>query len=250
MKHFTKNTLLAAAAVALTLFQSCDSNDMDYDYSLMFPNAIVTVKPVTDGEKEYFYLQLNDEEKLWPEDNSYHPYKDKEVRAFVNFTETEMPAGVEGYSKAVKVNWLDSILTKRTVLFEEDENITVSQKYGNDPVEIYKDYWTNVEDGYLTLHFYTRWGNSGISHELNLVTGLNPEDPYEVRFTHNAHGDGTYYEGDGIVAFRLQDLPDTKGETVKLTLKYDSFDREKTFEFDYCTREDWSSGGDTSSDGE
>ena len=98
---------------------------------------------------------------------------------------------------------------------------------------------TNVEDGYLTLHFITRWGNSGIKHELNLVTGLNEEDPYEVRFAHNAHGDGTYYEGDGIVAFSLKDLPDTKGETVKLTLKFESFSGEKTVKFDYCTRADW-----------
>ena len=134
---------------------------------------------------------------------------------------------------------MDSILTKKTVVFEEGENITLEQKYGNDPVEIYADWMTNVEDGYLTIHFVTRWGNSGIKHELNLVTGLNEEDPYEVRFTHNAHGDGTYYEGDGIVAFSLKDLPDTKGETVKLTLKFDSFRGEKTATFDYCTRADW-----------
>ena len=242
MKTKMKPKFLAMAAIlALPFFQSCLSNDDGYDYSILSPDAIVTVKPVVNDGADYFYLQLNDEEKLWPLDNTTLPYKEKEMRAFVNFTETDMPSDVKGeeYSKAVKINWMDSILTKKTVVFEEGENITLEQKYGNDPVEIYEDWMTNVEDGYLTIHFVTRWGNSGIKHELNLVTGLNEEDPYEVRFTHNAHGDGTYYEGDGIVAFRLQDLPDTKGETVKLTLKFDSFSGEKTATFDYCTRADW-----------
>ena len=229
-----------AAALAIPVFQSCLNDSHDYD-SILTPSAIVTVKPVTGDGEDYFYFQLNDKEKLWPLDNSRLPYKGKEVRAFVKFTETDMPEDVDKnvYSKAVKVEWMDSILTKAAVAYEEEENVSIEQKYGDDPVEIFADWMTNVEDGYLTLHFYTLWGNSGIKHELNLVTGLNEEDPYEVRFTHNAFGDGTYYEGDGIVAFSLKNLPDTKGETVKLTLKFDSFSGEKTAQFDYCTREDW-----------
>ena len=214
----------------------------DYDYSVLLPTAIVTVKPVVEEDSEYYYFQLTDNEKLWPTANTRLPYGEKEVRAFVNYTETELPDDVDGtvYSKAVDVNWIDTILTKKPVVMdiaaEEDPDIS---EYGNNPVEIFNDWMTNVEDGYLTLHFYTLWGNSGIKHELNLLTGLNPDDPYEVRFTHNAHGDADYMEGDGIVAFSLKDLPDTNGETVKLTLVFDSFSGEKKAEFDYCTREDW-----------
>ena len=43
-------------------------------------------------------------------------------------------------------------------------------------------------------------------------------------------------EGDALVAFRLSDLPDTGGKTVKLTLKYKSFTGEKKVQFDYCSR--------------
>lgn len=249
MEKLVKKTFLAMTAIAASVsLQSClDSND-DYDYSLLSPSAIVTVKPVTDGEKEYFYLQLNDREKLWPLDNSRLPYGEKEVRAFVNYTETDMPENVEGegYSNAVKINWMDSILTKRPVAWDavEGETANISAKFGKDPVELYKDVMTNVEDGYLTVHFYTKWGKSDISHELNLVTGTNPEDPYEVWFKHNAHGDNSYYEGDGIVAFSLRDLPDTEGETVKLTVRFDSFSGEKSAQFDYKTREDWSSAAE------
>ena len=236
---FLTIALLGAAAVNLA---SCNNDDAVY-YGPVYANALVTVKPNPDNSD--FYMQLDDSTTLKAVNLKKSPFGTKEVRALANISYANADAGE--YDKSVFINWIDSILTKNTAPDLNEENIAA---YGNDPVEIVKDWVTIAEDGYLTLHFYTRWGNSGISHELNLVTGLNPEDPYEVRFTHNAHGDGTYYEGDGIVAFRLQDLPDTKGETVKLTLKYDSFDREKTIEFDYCTREDWSSGGDTSSDGE
>ena len=41
-----------------------------------------------------------------------------------------------------------------------------------------------------------------------------------------------------MVAFRLDGLPDTQGETVKLTLRFDSFSGEKTVKFDYRTRVD------------
>lgn len=32
------------ASVAIFSLQSCDNDDNDYDYSLLFPNALVTVK--------------------------------------------------------------------------------------------------------------------------------------------------------------------------------------------------------------
>lgn len=250
MKKYAKKTLLAAAAlVTLTSLQSCLNNDDNYDYSLVMPNAIVTVKPVTDGEKEYFYLQLNEQEKLWPDGNSSHPYGEKEVRAFVNYTETDMPDDVDGevYSQAVKINWMDCILTKTPVVCQaaEDGNISTSDKYGTDPVSLFNDWMTNVEDGYLTLHFFTLFGNTGISHELNLLLGLNPDDPYEVYFKHNAHGDNPSKQGEGFVAFCLKDLPDTGGETVDLTLKFDTFSGQtETVKFKYRTRDDWSTAAD------
>lgn len=243
MKFSRKPYILAITAIlALPSLQSCLSNDnANLDYSDLEPSAIVTVKPVVSEEGDYFYFQLNDREKLWPVDNSVLPYDGKEVRAFVKYDETDMPSDVDPdiYAKAVKVQWMDSILTKKTVACQpDDDKYEINGKYGSDPVEIFNDWMTNVEDGYLTLHFFTKVGNSGISHELNLLTGRNADDPYEVFFAHNAHGDGAFLNGQGIVAFRLEDLPDTEGETVTLTLKYNSFDGVKSVKFDYRTRED------------
>lgn len=227
---------LAALLLSMPLFQSCLDKGDDIDYSLLQPNAIVTVKPIDDAS---CYLQLDDKTALWPVSFGKSPYGDKEVRAFANYKEVEMPAGVdkEKYDKAVQINWLDSILTKAAVPTEGEE--IDKEKYGTDPVEIFNDWMTVVEDGYITLHFYTLWGNSNIKHSVNLITGTNSEDPYEVVFRHNAFEDQCYYKGDGIAAFRLNEiLPDTEGKTVTLTLKWESFNGTKSAEFDYCTRKD------------
>ena len=229
---------LGILSVGMTL-QSCDDDDnYYYYYPINRPNAIVTVKPETAESK--FFLQLDDSTTLTPLNMNSSPYGSKEVRAFINFRYAEQQNNKRNFN--VYVNWMDSILTKTPVVCQaaEDGNISTSDKYGTDPVSLFNDWMTNVEDGYLTLHFFTLFDNTGISHELNLLLGLNPDDPYEVYFKHNAHGDNSYSYADGIVAFRLEDLPDTQGETVDLTLKFDSLDGgTKTVKFEYRSREDW-----------
>ena len=76
MKFYGKSIITACAALsALPLFQSClDKGDGYIDNSYLYPNAVVTVKPVTEGENKYFYFQLDDETKLWPLDNAVFPY--------------------------------------------------------------------------------------------------------------------------------------------------------------------------------
>ncbi|MGN0188300.1 MAG: NigD-like protein [Candidatus Cryptobacteroides sp.] len=220
-----------AATAFLSALNSCSKSEAP-DYSLLYPNAIVTVKPV---DETSFFLQLDDRTALLPVGTTKLPYGDKEMRAFVNYTETDFPEGADRdkFAKAVKINWMDSILTKTPKPYLGDGN---DEAYGNDPVEILKSWMTVVEDGYITLNFTTLWGERNVKHEVNLLTGGNPENPYEVEFRHNAFGDVCGREGSGIVAFRITDLPDTNGETVKLTLKWNSFSGTKTAQFDYKTR--------------
>ena len=115
-----------------------------------------------------------------------------------------------------------------------------------DPVEIVRDWVTIAEDGYLTLRFRAKWeGDNRTPHLVNLVTGVNPENPYEVQFRHDTNGDGQRIWGDGLVAFRLDGLPDTEGKTVKLKLTWKSFSGPKSAEFEYRTRETTTEGGGT-----
>ena len=220
--------LLFATGILLTMLilPSClDDND---DVSRLYPNALVTVKEAAD---ETVYFQLDETTTLLPVNITSHPFDSKEVRALVNYEEVDDSS--EEYDQAVRVNWIDSIRTKPMApnLGEENDN-----EYGNDPVEIVSDWVTIAEDGYLTLRFRTMWSQLGITHYVNLIPTNNPENPYEVQFKHDANGDVSGRVGDGLVAFRLDQLPDTEGETVKLKLIWDSFNGEKSMEFDYRTR--------------
>ena len=89
-----------------------------------------------------------------------------------------------------------------------------------------------MEDGYLTLRFRTYFGNR-TKHVVTLVKGANP---YEVVLHHDAKGDVRGVVKDGLVAFRLSDLPDTHGNAVDLTLKWKSFSGVKSVTFKYTSR--------------
>lgn len=243
---FFRNAL--AVALAAVMFTACNDLDDDNpsfaygDPGYGFANALVTAKTADDGT---FFLQLTDKVSLLPVNVTKSPY-DKEVRALVNYVEASkedfliaFPDGdLRGCTSAVRLNWIDSILTKMPVpdLLEKND-----ETYGNDCVEIVNDWVTIAEDGYLTLRFRTRWsGNS--THRVNLITGINPENPYEVEFRHDANGDENGIWGDALVAFNLNDLPDTNGETVKLKLCWKAYSGTKSVEFDFCSRK--ASGGE------
>lgn len=226
---FGRVLLVAMTLVSSLGLQSCwDDDDNYYYYPGWLPNALVTAKTSVDN---CFYLQLDDSTTLLPVNMKTSPFGGKEVRALVNFSETDEPGGE--FSRAVHINWIDSILTKPIAANLGEDNDSV---YGSDPVEIVNDWVTIAEDGYLTLRFRSIWGNTGQPHFVNLISTHNAENPYELEFRHNAYGDVNGEYADGLVAFKLDSLPDTKGQTVKLKLKWQSFSGEKTAEFDYCTR--------------
>ena len=223
---------IAAAVLSVT---ACKLDDDSFDPSIMYPSAVVTVKPDTDGST--FYMQLDDETVIHAVNMKKSPYGTKEVRALVNYrkpTADEMKeGGLYDDANNVYVNWIDSILTKKTVPdLGEDGNVAA---YGNDPVEIVGDWTTVVEDGYITLRFRTVWSD-GIMHRINLVASSDTENPYKVTLYHDAAGDHSGREGDAMVAFRLADLPDTHGETVDLKVEWNSFSGKKSATFKYRTR--------------
>lgn len=225
---FKKIGLAIALLLSAFTFQSCNDDD-DTDWSQVLPNALVTVKQNGDA----CYLQLDDNTTLLAQNLKSTVFGGKEVRALVNYSSTNEKSNQ--YNQVVHVNWIDSILTKKPVpsLASDIEN---SEKYGNNIVDIVRDWVTVAEDGYLTLRFRALWG--GMSpHYINLVTGVNPENPYEVELRHNQNGDAKYRVGDALVAFNLNDaLPDTNGKTVKLTIRWKSSNGDKKVDFNYCSR--------------
>ena len=223
------SVLLAAIAIALGC-QAC-GNENDEPQPVL-SNALVTCKTAADGT---FYMQLDDKTTLLPVNVTKSPFGDKEVRALTTFAKVD-DAHV-GYSAAAKVYAVDSILTKQMAPSTADN----AAAYGEDPLEIVRDWVTICEDGYLTLRFRTKWGGTA-THSINLVASGNADNPYEVELRQDAKGDTQGAFGDALVAFNLSSLPDTNGKTVKLKIKWKSYSGDKSVEFDYCSR---ASGGST-----
>jgi hypothetical protein len=73
-------------------------------------------------------------------------------------------------------------------------------------------------------------------HYINLLTGVNPNDPYEVELRHDANGDIGGSMGDALIAFNLNDLPRKDGQNVKLKLNWKSFNGPKSAEFELYLR--------------
>lgn len=208
-------------------FQSCES-DNDDCFDLRYPNALVTVCPLNDGG---FEMILDDVTRLYPANMSSSPFENKEVRALVNYT----PATSQAYDdrQYVNINWIDSIRTKYPTPYIDPAN---AETYGNDPVEIIKSWVTVAEDGYLTLRLNTLWGPGTAIHRINLLSGVNPDNPFEFELRHDAQGDVAGRFRDALIAFNLNELPRTSDQPVKIKLRWNSFSGTKTAEFDLTLR--------------
>lgn len=227
MKKFTLSICVFGLLACAFVLQSCLKEDNSID--LRRPTALVTVRPQTDGT---FFMQLNDSIRLQPSNMSTSPFGNKEVRALVNYTLANDNAVVNNQS--VHINWIDSIRTKMPVPTMGSQNDSI---YGKDAVEIVNDWVTVAEDGYLTLRIRTQWGRTNAKHILNLLTNVNPDNPYEVELRHNAQGDVGGAVGDALIAFNLNDLPkQNDSRKVKIKLKWKSFNGDKSAEFDLMLR--------------
>lgn len=223
MKFRSIIPMLSVAAAAMFGLSSCNWGD-DNDYDKTIANAIVTVRTTEAGT---MYLQVTEDGAYIPSNITSHPFDGKTVRAFTNIEEPTEDG-------KVYVNWIDSVLTKQPVADLGEDN---AKTYGNDPVDIVNHWSTVAEDGFLTLRFRTAWSGH-VKHEVNLVTGSDPDDPYKVIFYHNAHGDTYGMVKDGVVAFDLSSLPPTGDEPVELTLVWKSPMGEKSIKFDYRSHKD------------
>ncbi len=221
----TKNYLMLLLVTCLTFgLQSCDIDD-DENARVSYPSAIVTLK--TNAKDGTFYMQLDSTTTLLPTNMNTSPSGTKQVRALVNYKIEDDATKKE--MQRVYVNWIDTIRTKPLDANLGEKN---DSTYGSYPLEILKDWTTVVEDGYFTMRFRTYFGGLA-QHTISLV---KTDEPYVLELHQNPNGDK---EGgvmrDGLIAFDLSSLPDTKGKTVEMTIKWKSFSGDKSTTFKYCT---------------
>jgi hypothetical protein len=188
--------------------------------------SIATARPLGDNS---FYLTLDDSTTLWPAAPLYIYYQpDRPQRVQINYT--VLGDNFDGYDHAIKLNRIDTILTKRIAENKGEKNDSI---YGNDPVKIVA-MW--VGDGFLNIHFKTYFSGR-FKHLVNLLreeTGEG-ETSYKVEFRHNAFNDKSSYLTNGFVAFDLSDI-DTLGKDITLQVKVNTFDGVKEFEKKYSSR--------------
>lgn len=187
----------------------------------------IEVATVESLESDQHYFKLDNGTTLWPAAGSYigHNLNDGQ-RTWLNYT--ILSDSRPEFDHYIKVNGVDPILTKKIAEDLGEENDPV---YGTDPVGIEdNDIW--IGNGYLNIIFVFNYGGEK-KHSVNLLPAGDEENAYQVEFRHNAYNDSPQTAVPGIVCFDLSDLPDTEGETVKLTIKVRTFSGNKTYELEY-----------------
>lgn len=200
--------VLLAAAASCTKADIVSQNEYYGSDSEEFL-ALVTVKETGDGT---VYFQLDDDTAILPID--YRQSYTQMERVLCDIITDYRPAGA--FSFSCHVVWAEAV-DKGVVSADGSAG-------GADPIDLYDDWMTSVEDGFLTLHYDVWWGEGTTPHVFTVITGTNPEDPYELILRHDARGDSRGEVADGLVCFDINSLPDTEGQYEWLTLKWNSLD--------------------------
>ena len=222
MKNFKIALAVLATMAALTAsLSSCSKDDGKYVYP--GPNALVTIKTTESGTN---YFQLDEKTTLEPKGWT-NPYK-REVRALLKYS--ELPEASDLFSKKVTVEWIDSVRTKSAVPYDEEFT-----KGNSVPIALYNDWVTCLEDGYLTLHFAAWFGQGGkIVHNIDLA--VDPEN-HDLYLRHDNNGDDGYgAPGEGVIAFKIDDLLKDVSDGQELTLHWKDSEGDKTAKVKYLSR--------------
>lgn len=241
-------TIIKAFSLATFLVCCISCQDKNPQNPVNFYRATSTFRPQSDGS---YFISVSDSIAIVATNNDLqkYPFKDgKEKRALLYYIidEYSKPAAVPGYKHTVAalVQRIDTLVTKAPVAFAPGHDT----EYGLDPVGLYldKNYFpvTVAEDGYLTVCCSIPYANAGYNepkHELTLLTGGNPKNPYELELRHNGHGSSGPYTATLLVCFPLKSLPEPEGDDVELTLKWNSIasGKTETTKLNYHYRRDW-----------
>ena len=226
--------LIGTLALAASLLTACtkgyaDSPEMpspdEYNYDGDRANdgdrakvctAIVTVKQDASGR---IFFQLDDDTRLYP----------------VNYPES--------FTRQCRIicglSWEEgtSVCTLQWMDYLQEGAVQNAPVEAGDGVDILDDWMTTVTDGYLTLHYSTYWGGN-VPHTLLLVSGENPDDPYELRLVHLRNGDEAQSRADALIYFDLASLPPTGDSGQRLTLNWtDSAGNQVSKQYLYRSRQ-------------
>lgn len=225
-------SLLIIAFFSCLVFQSClDDDDSNYNYDL----AIGTLQKDADG---FYYLQLDNDKKLFARDSSAIHYHKMGVgkRILAQFRYVEEEIGKD-YEYSIKIDDLYPILTKPVIKITPEKEDSIA----DDKIEVI-NYWISKQ--YLNIE-YQVWGSNSIPHMLNLVEVEEPKNPEEgyvsLEFRHNRFDDPEHRMYSGIVSFDLSALnyqpgaEGIKGINLRVNTIYQDY---RTYKIDYDKQTD------------
>mgnify|MGYP002623620940 FL=1 len=248
----TRNIWIAFfCLIGACLMQGCsvEDDDMVDEISQRFGNldavsinaqsvqALVTTMTAADGT---FYLRESENRLLRPVNMKDSPYGNKEVRAVVIYKEVVQSSSQNPKMVDVYVTWIEEIYT----MSAKDIADRVAGQYDYDAdwepaltvrsIDIVNDWVNSLTDGYLTLHYHV---DGYDLNDIYLLTGQNPDDPYEMTLygIPVVSNSNTIMPSDGLIAYKLDNLPPTGGEVKIVTLRWYSPTGWKKAQFYYRT---------------
>lgn len=250
---------LSVMAFPLMLTQAC--NDLDEGLvnegtqasnTTIGSGQIVTVRRSSVGRT---YFQLDQDVTLDPK-GWVNPYS-REVRALLSYSELKEKS--DFCTKSVKVEKIDSLPTINALYIDVDDGMEDGSPYpvfavdvgysttaelmaASNPVDIVSDndvpdWMTFCEDGYLTVHFATFWGDV-TPHTVNLYSSRY--HPNHLYFVHKDNGDIQKDWGESFAAFKIAHLFPSRKDGYSnpdyVVLHWMSFNGEKTIKLKYRQR--------------
>ena len=223
MKRKLFHTFIAAVFV-LSLF-SCakgvrhpdefggllDAEDTVIDRNIAVTD-LLTIKRSDSGEA-YFRLGHF---KLWPDMEFDY---DLPQRALASLTIT--PDRINDYYKCI-VDWIEPL---------ENGVLKSSPDYASAPrnpdagLDLLLDSdLTMLEDGFLSLHYNTWWGEHAVHHDFSLIGTENSGGVCTLSLVQDRNGDSKDYLSEGIICFDLSSLREPGGEHKTISLNWIKLD--------------------------
>ena len=151
-----------------------------------------------------------------------------ECRAFGSFIIS--PQEQPGYGHICDVEWLEEI-DKGPVI------ISTAASFADciDGIDVdSQSSITSIEDGYLTVNYYSWWGAAPVHHDIALLYA----GERELFLVNNANGDAREVYTQGLVYFDINDLfPAAEEEPLTITLKWITTEgKETSAKFGFISR--------------
>ena len=202
---------------------------VDYENEIPLSGEVTALFTIKQNAEGALFFQAG-EHKLLPADLEWDFVRQQRVMANV-YVNAEM----RDEYRMCSVYWVEPL---DEGVFEKGAFNYQAVVVPPDGLDILLNSWiTGVDDGYLTLHYKTWWGSVPLHHDFSLVC-LDAGNPYSLTLVQDSHGDGHDELAEGVICFDINDLSDTGGETVTITLNWIKLDGTAgTADFEFRSRE-------------